>query len=151
VPFFIRTGKNLPVTTTEVRITLQRPAITRLAPGQGNAIRFRMTPPITLGLHTRVKAEGAELLSREQELTAVYDPGAGEMGDYERLLTDAMAGESTLFAREDAVEVAWSIVEPILGDPAPVYEYAPGTWGPAAADRLTAGVGGWHKPGSAWR
>jgi len=146
VPFFIRAGKNLPTTTTEVTVTLKRPALTRLTPGQGNRIRFRLTPPITLGIDARVKAEGEELRSREEDLRAVYKPSAAEMGDYERLLTDAMHGESTLFAREDAVEVQWSIVEPILGNVTPIYEYAPGSWGPQEADALTTNVGGWHEP-----
>lgn len=149
VPFYIRAGKSLPVTTTEVEVTLKRPPITRLAPGQGNCIRFRLTPPITLGLATRVKAETDDIGSREEELTAQYQTGPATLGDYERLLTDASRGEATLFAREDAVEVAWAITEPILGDVTPVYEYEPGTWGPVEADSLTADVGGWHKPGNA--
>ena len=72
--------------------------------------------------------------------------GAFQVGVYERLLGDAMDGDAQLFARQDAVEVAWGIVQPILGDVTPVHEYEPGTWGPAAADRLTADVGGWHNP-----
>jgi glucose-6-phosphate 1-dehydrogenase len=146
VPFFIRAGKNLPVTTTEVLVTLKRPPISRLAPGQGNGIRFRLTSPITLGIDARVKAGGTEMQSRAQELTAVYQPGAAALGDYERLLTDATRGDSTLFAREDIVEVAWSIVEPILSNATPVYEYVPGTWGPKEADQMTEAVGGWHNP-----
>jgi glucose-6-phosphate 1-dehydrogenase len=149
VPFFVRTGKNLPVTATEVLVTLKRPPITRLAPGQGNRIRFRLTPPITLGIDARVKAGGAALKSRAQELTAVYEPGAEVLGDYERLLTDATRGDSTLFAREDIVEVAWSIVDPILGDATPVYEYATGTWGPQEADKITEAIGGWINPSGA--
>jgi glucose-6-phosphate 1-dehydrogenase len=148
VPFFIRTGKCLPVTTTEVQVTLKRPALTRLAPGQGNAIRFRLTPPITLGICTRVKSEEIDLGSRETELTAHYTPGPATMGDYERLLTDAAHGEATLFAREDAVDVAWEIVDPILDGVTPLHSYEPGSWGPAAADQLTAEVGGWHHPGN---
>jgi glucose-6-phosphate 1-dehydrogenase len=108
-----------------------------------------LTPPITLGICARVKSEDAEIGSRENELTTQYITGPATLGDYERLLTDASHGEATLFAREDAVEVAWSIVDPILDDPTPVCAYDPGTWGPTEADRLTAEVGGWHKPGSA--
>jgi glucose-6-phosphate 1-dehydrogenase len=129
-----------------VQVTLKRPAITRLAPGQGNNIRFRLSAPIALGIDARVMAGGAEPLSRQQELLAIYEPDHEVLGDYERLLTDAMHGESTLFAREDTVEVAWSIVDPILDNVTPVCEYAPGTWGPQEADRLTAEVGGWHAP-----
>jgi glucose-6-phosphate 1-dehydrogenase len=149
VPFFIRAGKCLPVTTTEVLVTLKRPPLADLHPGRGNRIRFRLTPPITLGIDARVKAAGEGLESKDQELTALYDPGAAELGDYERLLTDAMQGEATLFARQDAVEVAWSVVQPILGDRTPLHEYAPGTWGPPEADTLTKSIGGWHKPGKA--
>ena len=149
VPFFIRTGKCLPVTTTEVQVTLERPALTRLAPGQGNAIRFRLTPPITLGICTRVKSEEVDTGSRETELTAQYIPGPATMGDYERLLTDASHGETTLFAREDTVDVAWEIVDRILDGVTPLHMYEPGSWGPAEADRLVAEVGGWHHPGNA--
>ncbi len=149
VPFFVRTGKCLPVTTTEVLVTLKRPPISSLHPGHGNSIRFRLTPPITLGIDARVKAAGEEMKSKDQELTALYDPGAAELGDYERLLTDAMQGEAMLFARQDAVEVAWSIVEPILGDVTPLHEYVQGTWGPGEGDALTADIGGWHKPSKA--
>ncbi len=149
VPFFIRAGKRLPVTTTEVLVTLKRPPLAQLHPAGGNAIRFRLTPSITLGINARVKAAGESLASAEQELTVLYDPGAGELGDYERLLTDAMQGEATLFARQDAVEVAWSIVQPILGDVTPLYSYDAGTWGPAEADALPAKFGGWHNPGKA--
>ncbi|MBX0328440.1 hypothetical protein K2Z83_12210 [Oscillochloris sp. ZM17-4] len=148
VPFSIRAGKCLPVTTTEVQVTLKRPPLAGLAPGQGNRVRFRLTPPITLGVNTRMKAAGDAMAAREQELTAAYQPGPSMLGDYERLLTDAMRGEAMLFAREDAVEIAWSIVEPILDDVTPLCDYAPGTWGPQEAERLIADVGGWHRPGS---
>src|SRR5262245_61280967 len=134
VPFCIRTGKGLPVTTTEVMVTLKRAPIRRLAVGQDNNVRCRLSPPISLGIDASVKRDGEEIASREKELTTEYKTGAGELGDYELLLTDAMRGEATLFAREDTVEVAWSIVEPILGDVAPVHEYRPGTWGPKEAD-----------------
>ena len=147
VPFLIRTGKCLPVTTTEVQVTLKRPPIAKFAPGQGNRIRFRLTPPIMLGIEARVMAGVDGLASRAQELTAEYEPGCAAMGDYERLLTDAMQGEATLFARQDAVETAWAIVDPILDDAAPVYDYEPGTWGPAEAEDMAAEVGGWRHPG----
>ena len=80
------------------------------------------------------------------ELSAVQHASAAELGPYERLLTDAMHGDAMLFVRQDAVEAAWSIVEPILGDVSPVYEYGPDTWGPEEADRLAADIGGWHDP-----
>jgi glucose-6-phosphate 1-dehydrogenase len=78
------------------------------------------------------------------ELSAVEDTMGDELEPYERLLGDAMRGDALLFVRQDAVEAAWAIVEPILGNVTPVYEYAPHTWGPAEADRLAADIGGWH-------
>jgi glucose-6-phosphate 1-dehydrogenase len=86
------------------------------------------------------------MLSMPTELKVVHQPDGDEMDAYERLLGDAMNGDATLFAREDGVEAAWAVVEPILGTGTPVVEYAPGTWGPAEAARLTAGIGGWHSP-----
>ncbi len=147
VPFLIRTGKNMPVTATEVQVTLKQPPIARYAPGKGNRIRFRLSTPIMLGIEARVMAGAEGQGSRNQELKAEYRPGCATMGDYERLLNDAMQGEATLFARQDAVEAAWAIVDPILDNETPVHEYAPGSWGPDAAENIAAGVGGWHKPG----
>jgi glucose-6-phosphate 1-dehydrogenase len=147
VPFLIRTGKCLPVNTTEVQVTLKQPPIAKLAPGKGNRIRFRLTAPILLGLEARLLAASEGTASHVEELVAEYRPGALVLGDYERLLTDAMRGEATLFARQDAVELAWSIVDPILNSSVPVHSYQPGAWGPAAADDIAAAVGGWHEPG----
>ena len=147
VPFLIRTGKCLPLKATEVQVTLKRPPIARFAPGKGNRIRFRLSPPIMLGIEARVMAGDEGLASRDQELMAEYQPGCAAMGDYERLLTDAMQGEATLFARQDAVETAWAIVDPILDDAAPVHPYEPGTWGPVEAEAMAAAVGGWQQPG----
>lgn len=147
VPFLLRTGKCLPVNTTEVQVTLKRPPMTSLAPGKGNRIRFRLTPPIVLGIEARVKAGDEGSGSHVEELTAEYHPGATALGDYERLLTDAMRGEATLFARQDAVELSWAIVDPVLGSATPVHSYEPGAWGPAAAEDIAATVGGWHHPG----
>ena len=151
VPFLIRTGKCLPATTTEVQVTLKAPPLQRLCPGCGNRVRFRLTPPITMGIEARIKGDGNAGLvgggQREEELVAEYETGPNELGDYELLLTDAMRGDATLFARQDTVELAWSIVQPILGDVTPVYDYEPGTWGPLQAAALAADVGGWHEPG----
>ncbi|MEZ4389063.1 MAG: glucose-6-phosphate dehydrogenase [Candidatus Krumholzibacteriia bacterium] len=151
VPFLIRTGKCMPTTVTEVQVTLKRPPMARLTAGKGNRIRFRLSSPIMLGIEARVKAGGEGADSQIQELLAEYHPGAASLGDYERLLTDAMRGEATLFARQDAVELAWEIVDPILGDVVPVHPYDPGSWGPDAADAMAAAVGGWHHPGDANR
>ena len=149
VPFLLRTGKCLPAKVTEVQVTLKHPPLAGLAPGQGNRIRFRLSAPILLGLEARVMAGAEGDRSRRQELLAEYEPGCASMGDYERLLSDAMDGEPTLFARQDAVEAAWEVVDPVLDQDTPVHLYKPGTWGPAIADDLAAAVGGWHRPGKA--
>jgi glucose-6-phosphate 1-dehydrogenase len=148
VPFFIRAGKRLPVTATEVMVKLRRPPITTLGAGVGNYVRLRLTPEVKIGVGAQVKKPGEAMIGEPTELTFVHHTGADEMGPYERLLGDAMNGDPTLFAREDAVEAAWAIVEPILGDATPIHPYAPGSWGPAEAERLTADIGGWACPTS---
>ena len=117
-----------------------------MAPGETNYVRFRLSPEVTIAIGARVKRPGESMVAEPTELKFVHHPNGGEMGAYERLLGDAMAGDATLFARQDGVEAAWAIVEPILGEVTPVYEYDSGSWGPAEADRLTAEVGGWHSP-----
>jgi glucose-6-phosphate 1-dehydrogenase len=146
VPFFIRAGKSLPVTTTEVMVTLKRPPLRKLGVGDTNYYRFRLSPDVIIAVGAQVKRPGDQTVSELTELKLVHVPDGEEMDAYERLLHDAMAGDGTLFARQDAVEAAWAIVQPILGDVTPVHEYRPGTWGPAEADKLTADVGGWHNP-----
>jgi glucose-6-phosphate 1-dehydrogenase len=146
VPFLIRAGKCLPVTATEVMVRLKRPPLTRLAPGAGNHLRFRLSPDVSIALGARVKRPGADLVTDPTELALAREPTGDEMDAYERLLGDAMEGDAILFARQDGVEAAWRVVEPILGTATPVHEYAPGTWGPSEADRLAADIGGWHAP-----
>ncbi len=146
VPFFIRAGKCLPVTATEVLVDLKRPPLSTLSPVESNSFRFRLGPRISISLAARVKKPGPEMVSMATELSAVENAGSGEVDAYERLLTDAMRGDPTLFVREDAVEAAWAVVDPVLNDATPIHEYEPGTWGPAEADRLTAGLEGWHDP-----
>jgi glucose-6-phosphate 1-dehydrogenase len=146
VPFFIRAGKCMPVTTTEVVVEFKRPPIVKLAPGKGNYVRLRLSPEVTIAFGARVKRPGEEMRGERMELSFVHHSTSDEMDAYERLLGDAMEGDAQLFAREDAVEAAWCIVQPILGNVTPVHEYDPATWGPAEADRLTAEVGGWHHP-----
>jgi glucose-6-phosphate 1-dehydrogenase len=145
VPFFIRVGKCLPVTMTEVRVSLRRPPLARPLPHQGNYLRFRLSPELQIALGARVKAPGEKMVGTPTELSFVHETSCDEMDAYERLLGDAMAGDATLFARQDAVEAAWSIVDPVLGD-GELHTYEPGSWGPADAGRLTAGVGGWLDP-----
>jgi glucose-6-phosphate 1-dehydrogenase len=146
VPFFIRAGKCLAATTTEVLVTLQRPPLSRLSANDANYVRFRLSPDVTIAIGARVKRPGEEMTSEPTELRIVHKPGGEEMDAYERLLGDAMEGDSTLFARQDEVEGAWAIVQPILETTTPIYDYEPGTWGPAEAEALTAEIGGWHFP-----
>ena len=146
VPFFIRAGKCLPVTTTEVMVTLKRPPLRRTDPDDNNYYRFRLGPDVIIAVGAHVKKPGERLTSEREELRMVHLPEGEEMDAYERLLGDAMAGDGMLFAREDAVEAAWSVVQPILGDKTQLCPYKPGTWGPEPAERLTEDVGGWHQP-----
>ena len=146
VPFFIRAGKCMPTTTTEVFVELRRPPLAKNFPEFGNYVRFRLSPQVVLGMGMRVKKPGEAMVGEQSEMTFVHHEEGDEMEPYERLLGDAMTGDAILFAREDAVERAWEIVEPILGTATKVHEYEPGTWGPAESDPLTGEVGGWHAP-----
>jgi len=146
VPFFIRAGKCLPVTATEVLVTLKRPPLRKLSPRDANYYRFRLSPDVIIAVGAQIKRPGEMMVTEPTELKVVQRPEGEEMDAYERLLGDAMAGDHLLFTRQDAVEAQWAIVQPILGDVTPIHEYQPGTWGPAEADRLTTEVGGWHSP-----
>jgi glucose-6-phosphate 1-dehydrogenase len=149
VPFFIRAGKRLPTTATEVIVELSKPPqqVFDPTPPDANYVRFRLGPDrIAIGMGVRVKQPGTKLVGQSVELFCCNDRG-DVMDAYERLIGDAMRGDATLFAREDAVEAAWRIVEPALERPRPVMEYAPGSWGPPAADDLIAVAGArWHVP-----
>jgi glucose-6-phosphate 1-dehydrogenase len=146
VPFFIRAGKSLPVTATEVLVTLKGSPLRKLSPRDANYFRFRLSPDVIIAVGAQIKRPGEMMVTEPTELKLVQRPEGEEMDAYERLLGDAMAGDHLLFTRQDAVEAQWAIVQPILGDVTPVHEYQPGTWGPAEADRLTAEIGGWHNP-----
>ncbi|MGO9831343.1 MAG: glucose-6-phosphate dehydrogenase [Myxococcaceae bacterium] len=146
VPFLIRAGKHLPVTATEVLVRLRRPPLRKVTlRADANYFRFRLGPDMQLSLGARVKRPGPAIAGMNVELEAVKSP-KGEEEAYERLLTDALHGDATLFVREDAVEAAWAAVAPILDDPRPVHLYPKGSWGPAEAERLARDVGGWHDP-----
>ena len=146
-PVLIRAGKSLPVTATEVIVELQGPpALFDVDPRHGNKYRFRLSPETVIALGTRVMAPGRGGGTEFLELIARHDPTSSDMEPYERLLGDAANGDATLFSREDAVEEAWRIVDPILGDATPVHEYEPGTWGPPQADALIQDVGHWDNP-----
>ncbi len=148
VPFLIRAGKRLPTTATEVLVELHHPpqAVFDTPDARApNSFRFLLGPAVQLALRARAKTPGEEMVGEEVELLAQHHH-PGELPPYERLLGDAMRGDPTLFAREDGVEAAWRVVEPILGDVVPVHAYDPGTWGPAQADRLIDGGETWHAP-----
>jgi glucose-6-phosphate 1-dehydrogenase len=146
VPFYIRAGKCLPVTATEVVVKLrQAPAVyTETAP-PANYFRFRVTPEQVIAVGSFVKVPGETLHGESVELVASERLDPVELVAYEELLHDALQGVSARFARQDYVEEAWRIVDPVLGDASPVFEYEPGTWGPPEAARL-APAGGWYDP-----
>jgi glucose-6-phosphate 1-dehydrogenase len=150
VPFIVRAGKCLAKTMTEVTVEFQNPppvVFHEPTPSMGNFVRFRLSPDVRIGIGARAKRPGEGMRGSPTELSVVSDAAQGEgerMGPYERLLGDAINGDSTLFARQDVVEAAWSIIEPILRDPGPVFEYEPGGWGPPQADALVSEVGGWR-------
>ncbi len=147
VPFYVRTGKHLPVTVTEVLVELHHPphmVFKETVPHRGNYLRFRLGPDFAIAIGTRVKRPGEAMAGDSTELF-VTQQNPTEMGAYERLIGDAIRGDANLFARVDSVESAWRIVEPILGDRTPIFEYEKGTWGPTEASRLLAGTT-WHDP-----
>ena len=152
VPFYVRAGKCLAQTCTEVMVELKNPpqvVFNEPAPKMGNYLRFRLGPKVMIALGARHKVPGEQMIGEPSELVFTDEDAQGSgvrMDAYERLLGDAMNGDATLFARQDVVEAAWAIVDPIIHGPSPMFEYEPGTWGPAEADQLTAEVGGWNTP-----
>ncbi|MBT2118393.1 glucose-6-phosphate dehydrogenase [Dyella sp. LX-66] len=148
VPFYIRTGKRLPITSCEVVVTLKRPPLAvfdAASPLQSNYFRFRLSPEVVISAGTRVKQAGEAMRGEPAELVARHQ-SPNEEQPYQRLLGDALRGDAAQFTSDACVEAAWAVVEPILGHAAPVHEYAPGSWGPAAADALTEPDGGWRDP-----
>ncbi len=152
VPFYIRAGKGLATTATEVFVELQNPP-TGVQLGQtgamsANSLVFKLSPDVSISLAANVKAPGEEMAGRTVELAFNDLPSADGLDPYERLLGDAIAGDTTLFTREDFVDEAWKVVADVLGDATAVHPYFRGGWGPEAADRLI-GEGGWHNPDGA--
>jgi len=148
VPFYIRAGKCLPVTATEVNVTLRRPPLDTFEEkdhGSPNHFRLRLSPEVMIALGMRVKLPGERMEGEDVELIAMHQR-ADEMAPYERLLGDALRGDPILFAREDQIEAQWRIVDPILGDVTPVHEYEPNTWGPVEAASLMDDPAGWLDP-----
>lgn len=149
VPFFVRAGKTLHKTVTEVVVELKTPpqvVFKEPAFAKGNYVRFRLGPEVQIAIGARAKRAGDGMAGRPVELAVVQQSTGDEMDAYERLLGDAMEGDPTLFARYDTVEAAWRIVENVIHGPSDLWEYEPGSWGPPQADRLVADVGGWHTP-----
>jgi glucose-6-phosphate 1-dehydrogenase len=149
VPFHIRTGKYLPRTVTEVLGKFRKPpAVIQDSLLVENHLRLRLSPESTVAMGMMTLNPEAEGLSlRTAEMIASHSPRGDEMDAYERVLGAAMSGDRTLFAREDYVEEAWRIVEPVLKKHTPIHEYVPNTWGPEEAERVSP-PGGWHDPGS---
>jgi glucose-6-phosphate 1-dehydrogenase len=147
VPFYIRTGKCLPVTCTEVVARLRQPP--RVYPSaipRSNYFRFRIIPSQTIAFGLTVMDDGDQMTGQRAELVASRQPGADERVAYERVLTDAIDGDATLFARMDYVEEAWRIVDSLVAMKAPVRDYDPGSWGPAACAEDIVPPGGWANP-----
>jgi glucose-6-phosphate 1-dehydrogenase len=149
VPFYIRTGKCLPVTATEVVVELKPPPqriFDLVDGGHPNYLRFRLGPGrVAIALGARAKSHGERMEGQEVELFAA-DAQGDEMSAYERLISDALKGDGTLFARGDGIESAWRIVDGVLNTDKPVHQYAPGTWGPAVADSFVPLPGKWRNP-----
>jgi len=147
VPFYVRAGKCLPVTATEVMVKLKRPplAVFDAVDASGtDYFRFRLSPEVTISLGARVKQHGEEMQGEAVELIARHEPRSSTL-PYERLLRDALRGDPALFTGDDSVEAAWRVIDPALADAAAVHEYEPGSWGPAAAERIM-GDRDWHDP-----
>ncbi len=148
VPFYIRAGKCLAVTATEVVVEFRRPpreVFGELVPTLSSHLRFRLSGEIVVAMGMRVKVPGERMAGEDVELIVNRTPGE-TLTPYERLLGDALRGDLSLFGRQDAIEAQWAIVDPVLGDVTPVHEYACGSWGPHEADRLIDSNDGWLNP-----
>jgi glucose-6-phosphate 1-dehydrogenase len=146
VPFYIRAGKNLPTTCSEIFARFRKPPT--LIPAESlkeNHLRLRINPDVTIAMGMMVMTSGEDLSAEETEMVASRHPQAGAIDAYERVLGGAMEGDVTMFAREDYVEEAWRIVDGVLKAGTPIYEYEPKTWGPIEVERLMP-VGGWSNP-----
>ena len=147
VPIYIRAGKRLPLTAAEVLVEFHRPPREVFGDQGGHShVRMRLGPDVCIAMGLRVKHPGEQMIGEIVELT-LSEQTATLTPPYQRLLGDAMRGDSDLFGREDVIDAQWRIVESILADPPPVHEYEPGSWGPEAADALIGSDGPWHNPG----
>jgi len=149
VPWYLRSGKCLPLTACEVVVRLQPPPQNLFGDAavreEANHLRFRLSPRSTIALAARVKRPGKAFVGEQREFSLLEELSEVQ-SPYERLLADAMAGDGALFAREEAIEAAWAVVEPVLVNHPAVHTYAPGSWGPAAANHFIAADGGWRNP-----
>ena len=148
VPFYIRTGKRMAITSTEVLVDLKQAPVALFdepPPDRANYFRFRLSPQVEISAGARVKSPGEDMRGEPVELVARSALNRGK-SPYHRLLGDALQGDTSLFTRDDCVEAAWRVVDPVLGDVVPVQPYAPGSWGPAASDALVAGRESWSDP-----
>ncbi len=148
VPFYIRAGKNLPITATEVRVTLKRPPLAIFDPSDSmpaNYFRLRLSPEVVIGEGALAKLNGEDMRGEPVELIARHNTQE-EKSPYERLLSDAVHGDTSLFTQDDCVEEAWRVVDPVLKAGLPVSDYEPGTWGPPAAAKIVDAGDTWHDP-----
>ncbi len=150
VPWYLRSGKYLPDTATEILVELKAPpqrlfADSLPATGRTNYFRLRLSPNAAIAVAARVKLPGKEFVGEQRELLLIEDQ-TGEEAPYERLLGDAMRGDGALFTREDSVEASWAVVDPVLKKHHRALPYRRGSWGPKAADAIIASDGGWHNP-----
>ncbi len=148
VPFYIRAGKHLPITATEVVVDMKPPPLSifdPITPPQSNYFRFRLSPDVIIAEGMRVKRSGEEMEGQPVELVARHRPGPSK-SPYERLLGDALRGDTGLFTSDEAVEAAWAVVDQALSHESPVETYDRGCWGPAAANKVVTGAEGWHNP-----
>jgi glucose-6-phosphate 1-dehydrogenase len=152
VPFYVRAGKSLPLSATEVLVEFRRPpqkVFDETLDGRANYVRFRLGPDeLAIAIGARTKKPGTAMAGRDIELF-VCNEKDDDSSAYERLLGDALRGDTTLFARWDGVEAAWRVVDSVLGRETPIHEYARGSWGPPAADAMLRSGGGWHNPEAA--
>jgi glucose-6-phosphate 1-dehydrogenase len=150
IPWYIRAGKRLAATATEVVVELKKPPqqLFTASPhqmGEPNYLRFRLEPGPAIALAVRVKRAGEEFVGDQREF-CLFEEQRGVESPYDRLLGDAMAGDNTLFTGETAVEAAWTVVDPVLKKHGRAVSYKPGGWGPKKADLLVESGGGWHNP-----
>ena len=146
VPFYIRAGKCLPASCTEIFATFRQPPAIYGQKPQPNYLRARLSPDVSIGLGVQIMAPGEATNGESVELVADHKKSPKDMGPYQRLLGDAMRGDQSLFAREDTVELAWKIVDPALGDHFPIHPYKQGSWGPPEANSILLEGHTWHNP-----